>query len=343
MIPTTGSNTTGTRGVVAVDKVGNKIRFYDPASLAEIKVIDGPEPCVHELAISHDHKRAYVPLYGEGIYGNNKKPNNKVLVLDLAAQEIADLITLGDEFVAPHGMVTTADGKLWVVCDIPRRLLLLDPARRTIEASYDADVKGPHLICASPDGTRLYISAKEGDIAVFDTAARKFAGRVSVRAAHAEGVSPTRGLESGNGSGTEGITPTPDGKRLIAIDNDRGDLRVVDTATLREIDRVPMAAQAFSNPKRSRLGKLMFSPDGRHLVVTAYTSGNCWVIDAADYRKQALVPVAKGPMGMAFPPDGGSVIVTSHDSGLLTRIDLATKTAVAAYDGGAGIEVLAFY
>jgi hypothetical protein len=37
------------------------------------------------------------------------------------------------------------------------------------------------------------------------------------------------------------------------------------------------------------------------------------------------------------------VLVASHDSGLLTRIDLASKRALAAYDGGAGIEVLAYY
>jgi hypothetical protein len=67
------------------------------------------------------------------------------------------------------------------------------------------------------------------------------------------------------------------------------------------------------------------------------------VIDAADLRRQAPVPVAKGPQGMAFPPDGKSVIVASHDSGLLTRIDLAEPRAVAAYDGGSGIEVLAYY
>ncbi len=104
-----------------------------------------------------------------------------------------------------------------------------------------------------------------------------------------------------------------------------------------------MISQAFSNIKRSRLGKLMFSPDGKHLVVTAYTSGNCWIVDPADLIRQTLVPVAKGPMGMAFPPDGKSVIVTSHDSGLLTRIDLADRRAVAAYDGGSGIEVLTYY
>jgi DNA-binding beta-propeller fold protein YncE len=78
-------------------------------------------------------------------------------------------------------------------------------------------------------------------------------------------------------------------------------------------------------------------------VVTAYAGGLAWVIDAADLRRQSIVPVAKGPQGMAFPSDGRSVIVASHDSGLLTRIDLASGQAVAAYDGGAGIEVLAYY
>jgi DNA-binding beta-propeller fold protein YncE len=333
-IPTTGSNTTGSRGVVAVDKVGNKIRFFDPATLSEVKVIDGPEPCVHELAISHDHQHAFVPLYGDGIYGGNKSPNNKIVVLDLERQEVAGLITLGSEHKAPHGMVTTADRKLWVVCDLPRKLLLVDPARRAVEADYDVPVKGPHIVCATVDGKRLYISAKEGDITVFDTERRSFIASIPVR---------VPGVDSGNGSGTEGITPTPDGNRIVAIDNDRGDLRVIDMATHREIDRVPMTQQALSNIKRSRLGKLMFSPDGKHLVVTAYTSGNCWLIDAADYRRQTLVPLAKGPMGMAFPPEGGSVIVTSHDSGLLTRIDLVSRRAVTAYDGGAGIEVLTYY
>ena len=333
-IPTTGSNTTGTRGIVAVDKVGNKIRFYDPATLAETKAIDGPEPCVHELALSHDHTRAYVPLYGDGIYGGNKNPNNKVVVVDLEHQAICDVIALPPGLVAPHGMVATADGKLWLVCDIPRKLVLLDPGSGQVKATYDAPVKGPHLICSSSDGGRLYISAKEGDVTVFDTASRAFVGSVPVRAP---------GVESGNGSGSEGITPTPDGRCIVAIDNDRNDLRVIDTATLREIDRVPLIHQALSNVKRSRLHKLTFSPDGRHLVVTGYTSGNCWIIEAGDYRRQTLVPVAKGPMGAAFPPDGNSVIVTSHDSGLLTQIDLAGKMPIAAYDGGAGIEVLTYY
>jgi DNA-binding beta-propeller fold protein YncE len=321
------------RGLIAVDKVANKIRFYDPRTLREIKVIDSPEPTVHELALACDRNRAFVPLYGDGIYGNNKNPNNKILVIDLARQAICDIINLG-LFVAPHGMVATRDGKLWVVCDLPNRLLCIDLAQRAIEDVYACPAKGPHLIETLPDQSRLYISAKEGDLAVFDPVERMFIAAVPM------GVP---GIESGNGGGSEGLTPTPDGQRLLVIDNDRTVLRVIDTAIDCEIDRVTLKPHVFSNPKRSRLAKLMFSRDGRYLVVTSYATGLAWVLDASDYRVQAPVPVAKGPMGIAFPTDGTSVIIASHDSGLLTRVDLAAGRAMTAVDGGGGIEVMAFF
>jgi hypothetical protein len=79
------------------------------------------------------------------------------------------------------------------------------------------------------------------------------------------------------------------------------------------------------------------------VVATSYASALAWVMPAENLRAQTLVPLAKGPMGIVFPSDGKSALVTSHDSGLLTRIDLAEKRAVAAYDGGAGIEVMAFF
>jgi DNA-binding beta-propeller fold protein YncE len=331
-IVTTGSNTTGSRGVIAIDKVANAIRFLDPETLRETSSISGPRPCVHELAISPDHTWAAVPLYGDGIYGSNRNPGHEVLIVDLATRAIAQLIDTGHP--APHGMVAVSETELWVVCDIPRKLLCIDVARGCVTAAYDCPAKGPHILVANADGSRLYVSSKEGDVQVFDTAARAFVGSLRVGAS---------GVEAGNGSGSEGITPTPDGRYIVAIDNERGELRVFDAATSAEVQRVPLVMQALTNPKRSRLAKLMYSPDGRHLVVTSYASGNCWVIDGADLTRQTLVPLAKGPMGIAFAPEGGSALVSSHDSGLLTRIDLATGRAVEAFDGGAGIEVLCYF
>ncbi|MGH6923870.1 MAG: hypothetical protein ACRED5_09040 [Propylenella sp.] len=321
------------RGIIAIDKVGNKIRFYDPVSLKETKVLDGREPCVHELAVTPDRRTAFVPLYGDGIYGNNKNPNNKILDVDLERQEIASVIDLGKHY-APHGMVATRDGTLWVVCDLAGALLKIDPLRAAVVDAFACPGKGPHLVVAAPDEARLYVSHKEGNLAVFDLGRGVFTSTVPVG-------NPS--IVSGNGSGGEGVAITPDGRRLVTVDNDGSDLHVIDTASDHEIDRVALNEHPPTNPKRSRLAKPLFSPDGRYLVVTSYATAFVWILDGADFRRQRMIPVAKGPMGALFAEDGTSVIVSSHDSGLLTRIDLATGRVLGALDGGAGVEVLAYY
>jgi DNA-binding beta-propeller fold protein YncE len=320
-------------GLIAVDKVANKVRFYDPDTIREIKVLDSPEPCVHELALSCDKTLAFIPLYGDGIYGANKKPNNKILVIDLGQQKICDLIDLGT-FVAPHGMVATRDEKLWVVCDIPNKLLCIDPKKRRVEEIYDAPAKGAHLVEKLPDESKLYISAKEGDVAAFDLTRRAFTAAIPVRGA---------GIMSGNGSGSEGLAPTPDGTKLLVIDNEKTAIRVIGTKADRETARVQLEPFVYSNVKRSRLAKLAFSRDGAHVVATSYASALAWVMPADDLGAQTMLPLAKGPMGIVFPADNRSALVSSHDSGLLTRIDLYDRRVTAAYDGGAGIEVMAFY
>jgi YVTN family beta-propeller protein len=327
-----GHNTTGTTGLIAIDKVGNKVRFYDPESIDEIKALAAPERSVHELTFSSDRRYAYAPLYGDGIYGSNKAPNNKILVVDLKRQDIAGMIDLG-EYLAPHGMVGCADGKLWVVCDLANKLLLVDPVRGTVEAAYDVPGKGAHLVVLLPDETKLYVSNKEAGVAVFDVGRRAFTESIPI------GGTAT----AGNCSGSEGITPAPDGTRVLVIDNDRSDIRVIDTASDREIDRVPLAMHPATNPRRSRVCKLMFSPCGRWLVVASYATGLVWLIDGADYRKQTTIPVAKGPFGIAYAPDGKTALVSLHDNGMIIQLDLEARRAVAAHPGGDGIECLAYY
>jgi YVTN family beta-propeller protein len=231
-------------------------------------------------------------------------------------------------------MVGTHDGKLWVVSDLVNRLLLVDPTAQTIEAAYEVPGKGSHFIVVLPDESKLYVSNKEADVAVFDIRRRLFLPEIPVG---------RPGVRNGNGSGSEGLTPTPDGKYVLVADNGQSDIRVIDTAVDREIDRVPLAMHPKTNVKRSRLVKLMFSPDGRALVVVSYACGLAWVIDASDYRKQTVIPVAKGPFGIAFAPDSRTALVASHDNGLLTEIDLQSKTVRSAHDGGNGIECLAYY
>jgi hypothetical protein len=75
--------TTGTSGLIAVDKKGNEVLFLDPESYNVIASIKGFALRVHELLISEDHTRAFVPIYGDGIHGNNPNPGHLIAVIDL--------------------------------------------------------------------------------------------------------------------------------------------------------------------------------------------------------------------------------------------------------------------
>ena len=62
------NNPTGAHGLILIDKIGRHIRFFDPSDFKELSNMEaGVAP--HDLAISPDHKTAYVPIYGDGVYG----------------------------------------------------------------------------------------------------------------------------------------------------------------------------------------------------------------------------------------------------------------------------------
>src|SRR3954470_13298504 len=71
------NNPTGSHGLILIDKVGHYVRFFDPATFKEISSIEmSVNP--HDIAISSDHKTAYIPIYGDGIYGRNPNPGHEV-------------------------------------------------------------------------------------------------------------------------------------------------------------------------------------------------------------------------------------------------------------------------
>ncbi len=82
---------TGSQGLMMIDKLGRQIRFFDPATLKEIAHFPvGTAP--HDFAISPDHKTAYVPIYGDGIYGRNPNPGHTIEIIDLVNKKVAGSI-----------------------------------------------------------------------------------------------------------------------------------------------------------------------------------------------------------------------------------------------------------
>src|SRR5262245_31295742 len=109
------NNPTGTSGLIMIDKRGGLVRFFDPSTLKEVSTLKLEAP-PHELAISPDHKIAYVPLYGDGVYGANPNPGHKIVAIDLAARKVSSIIDVSP-YQAPHGLQVDNNGTLYASCD----------------------------------------------------------------------------------------------------------------------------------------------------------------------------------------------------------------------------------
>ena len=314
---------TGTAGLIMVDKVGGQVRFFDPATDRELAAF-APSPDAglkaHELAISPDHKTAYVTVYGDGVYGNNPHPGHTVAIIDLAARKMVGSIDLSPH-QAPHGIQIDAAGTLYVACDLSRKVLIVDPKKRSVEAAIDVEGTG-HWIALLPDASKLYVANKNDKpfISVVDVKARKMVGRIPVP------------------HGIQGITASPDGKAVLAADDSEPVLHMVSTANDSLVDHIRVIGVERG------LYKVFYSPDGKR-VLTALPSGQVNIFKAADLRAPQQVVKSAGTalMGFAFSADGKTALVGNHGQGTVSRIDLEAATVTKTFPAGQGVETLAYF
>jgi YVTN family beta-propeller protein len=312
------NNPTGKNGLILIDKLGHFARFVDPTTFKELSSIE-LEVAPHDLAISPDHKTVYIPIYGDGVYGRNPHPGHTIAVIDLTSRQLKGTIDVSP-YQAPHGIQIDANGTLYVTCDLSRKLLVIDPKKRSIEAAIDTEGTG-HWVAVLPDGSKAYIANKNDRlfVSVIDLKTRKMIGRVPAPA------------------GTQGIVASPDGKRVIAVDNGEPALLVIDTAKDEVVDRVPLAG----NPRGGF--KPRYTLDGAKLVV-CNLSQSVNILDAADlHGKQTVLPVGKDPMGFAISPDDKTLLVANHGDGTVTVINLQEGRVVTTFKAGTGIETLSYY
>jgi DNA-binding beta-propeller fold protein YncE len=314
---------TGTRGLIMVDKVGGFVRFFDPANDKELAVFDpsdGPGVKPHDLAISPDHKTAYVTVYGDGIFNNNPHPGHTLAIFDLAAQKMVGSIDLAP-YRSPHGIQIDGQGMLYVTAEMDRKVLIVNPQKRSIEAAIDVEGTA-HWIALLPDKSKLYV-ANQGTtpfVGVVDVKSRKLAGKVPMP------------------NGGRGIVASPDGKTVLVAEGSEPYLHVISTATDTEIDKVRVEGI------EGGLYKVFYSADGKR-VLTCLMNGQINIFNAADLHAPQKVMKSAGSalMGFAFAADGKTALVGNHREGTVSRIDLETATVINTFPAGKGVETLAYY
>jgi YVTN family beta-propeller protein len=302
-----------------IDKRGGVVRFFNPASLQEVGTLRLEAP-PHELAISPDHKTAYVPLYGDGVYGNNPNPGHKIVAIDLTTRTVRATFDVSP-YQAPHGLQVDNNGTLYASCDLSRKLLVIDSKTGVIQAAIDTEGTG-HWAAVLPDGSKAYVANKNDRmfVSVIDLKTRMMTGRVPMP------------------KGTQGITASPDGKRVIAIDYTDPKFYVIDTATDKIVDSIAVEKNTVG-PFRAR-----FSPDGSTLVTVNHMNAIANIFDARNlHAAQKTVTVGSQAFGIAFSADGKTVLVSNHGDGTISVIDASKSQLVRTFMAGTGIETLSYY
>jgi YVTN family beta-propeller protein len=204
---------------------------------------------------------------------------------------------------------------------LSRKFVVIDPKSGAIQAAIDTEGTG-HWAAVLPDGTKAYVANKNDRmfVSVIDLKARKMVGRIPMP------------------KGTQGITASPDGKRVIAIDFTDPQFYVIDTGTDKIIDTVVVEKNTIG-PFRAR-----YSPDGSVLITANHVNALANIFDARNlHAPQKTVTVGQQAFGIAYSADGKTVLVSNHGDGTISVIDLAKSQVVRTFVAGTGIETLAYY
>lgn len=308
---------TGKAGIFMADKRGLKLLFFNATTFEQESSVDVPvNP--HDFALSADHKRAYVTLYGDGVYGKNPHPGHQVLVVDLVAQKIIDTIDVAP-WRGPHGIQIDSKGMLYVTSDMDQKILVIDPKTKQIVSAINSG-GNDHWATLLPNASHAYTSNKmDGTY-------------ISVVDLHTKTMT-----KIAQPDGMQGIATSPDGKTVVVANASKPRLEVVSTASNTVVSEIDLkdAKQAAFKPE--------YSPDGKWIAVVSQHD-QVTLIHANDLQgPQTVIAVGKGPQSAAFSQDGKTMLVCNHDGGTVSVIDLTKMEVVKTFNAGTGVETLSYF
>lgn len=307
---------TGT--IVASNMNAHSVSIVDVASGATVATIqtgEGP----HEVAISHDGKRAVV-----SIYGNRNAIGSSLMVLDLTAPTAPPrIIELGDGNQRPHGMAFLPDDKrLLVTGERAQRVLLVDLEKGTIDSSMVTGQATTHMVALARDGKSAFTTNLTAmSVSALDV------GNKRIRATYPVGAR------------IEGLAVSPDGKEVWVGGNETHTVYVINGET----GAIARTLEGFGMPYR-----IGITPDSKVAVVSDPGSEKIHLVDMSVYAVRHVIPVPpmvpleggaavpSSPQGVTISRDGKTAFVTLKAVGKVAVVDIGTATIVKTLPVGAG-------
>ncbi|MGH9673291.1 MAG: beta-propeller fold lactonase family protein [Bryobacteraceae bacterium] len=288
--------------LLVLQKAGSSLGFYSPDGKPQATVPVGRHP--HEMVLSADGRYLYTTDNGTMRIEQAGTGGNTVSVIDLAARKKVGEINLG-EFRRPHGIdLIRSTGMLLVSTELPDRLLLIDPARRAIVRTFETQGKTAHMVTASADGKRAFVSnSSSSSVAAIELAT----GAVKLIAQK---------------NRPEDSVLSRDGRRLYVANRDSNIVSIVDTEKLVAIGEIPTGR----GPVRIEI-----TPDGRYLVCALIQDPAVQWFDLTTRREAgrvAVKPPKEGLVSLNLSLDGGLAYASAQESDLVYVVSLAEKKVV---------------
>jgi DNA-binding beta-propeller fold protein YncE len=304
--------------LIVLSKKDHTLAIVDPTSLKVIaKAPVGPDP--HEVAVTPDGATAYVSNFGGGIY-------NTIDVIDLVAKKSLPVIDLGP-LHGPHG-IFFAGGKTWFTAQANRVIGRYDPATHKVDWIFGTGQNGTHMIDVSPD-QKLIITTnpQSANVSLIEPHAAQTPPGAPARTEWNQTLIPVGKGDEGfdltpdrnqlwtanSGDGTISIIDlaskkvidtlasntnganrlkfTPDGRHVLVSLLSGPDLVILDTATRKVTQRIPICHGAAG---------IQMEPNGNRAFIACTPDDYVVVLDLHTFKVLSHLDAGLQPDGMAW-------------------------------------------
>jgi YVTN family beta-propeller protein len=284
-------------GLLLVANKGDEtLSIVDAASESQVAAVKEEGRTGHEVAVSPDGKRAFVPIYGSSGVGQKGTDGQLIRVIDLGTRTIVGTIDFG-KGVRPHKPVFgPRNGLLYVTTELNQSVSIIDPATLAIIGAIPTGQDESHMLAISADGRRGYTAnVKSGTVSVLDLEAGTLLATIP--------VAPY----------IQRISVSTDGRWAFTADQTKLRLAVIDTATNSVTTSIPLPGLAFGTTP---------TPDGKWLLVALPAVRMVGLVDLATMRVVKTLDVPKAPQEILVRPDGAVAYVSCDASAQVAVINL---------------------
>jgi DNA-binding beta-propeller fold protein YncE len=280
------------------NKGDGSLSIVDAGAGRQVAVVSEDGITGHEVAVSPDGRRAFVPIYGNAGVGSAGTDGRLMRVIDLDKRAIVGTVDFG-RGVRPHRPVyEPVRGLLYVTTELENCVTVIDPASLAIVGTIPTGHPETHMLAITRDGRRGYTAnVRSGTVSVLDLQARTLV--TSIQAAPR----------------VQRIALSVDDRRAFTADQTALRLVVIDTAANAVSGSIPLPGLGFGTAP---------TPDGRSLLVAVPALDLVAVVDLASMRVVRTLAVPKAPQEILVRPDGAFAYASCDSAGQVAVINLAT-------------------